>query len=380
MTANPIWIAGYFGPVAGASPVWIAPGDGTVPSAVPSQIVSFFSPAAGATAVWIAGFFAPPPAAIGATPITISGWGGSGGGDGPPPVTSVWSASDATANGMTLSNGGLTVTFVTAPYQSIRGTRSQMSGKFYVEFLNTVAATGETGFGLADASFSATDYLGKSGYSLGAYNGTDANQASPSGDFTFPNGQLLNNFAAANDVWAMAVDFTAGKFWLSQNNVWFNGGNPATGASPFATFIAPALGQAYFPGLTAHTAGANSGVWTLQPTAASQKYAPPSGFSAWDSAAPTHSPQALAYLARTVGGNEGGNGANIATLIDGLVSDGVWAKLDALYVLAQQNQADARLNLVSASYPLTGSGLISGDPRVSTFTPYVGFTAGFVLA
>ena len=35
-----------------------------------------------------------------------------------------------------------------------------------------------------------------------------------------------------------------------------------------------------------------------------------------------------AYLARTVGGNEGGNGANIAALIDGLVSDGVWAKLD----------------------------------------------------
>ena len=134
MSVNPIWIAGYFGPVAGAAPVWIAPGDGTIPSAVQSQVVSYYAPVAGATAVWIAGFFAPPPAAIGATPITISGWGGSGGG-----------------------GGG-------------------------------------------------------------------------------------------------------------------------------------------------------------------------------------HSPQALAYLARTVGGNEGGNGANIATLIDGLVSDGVWAKLDALYVLAQQNK------------------------------------------
>ena len=80
MSANPIWIAGYFGPVAGASPVWIAPGDGTVSSAVQSEIVSYYAPVAGATAVWIAGFFAPPPAAIGATPITISGWGGSGGG------------------------------------------------------------------------------------------------------------------------------------------------------------------------------------------------------------------------------------------------------------------------------------------------------------
>ena len=44
---------------------------------------------------------------------------------------------------------------------------------------------------------------------------------------------------------------------------------------------------------------------------------------------------------------------NIATLIDGLVSDGVWAKLDALYVLAQQNQTDALLNLIGTSYGLT---------------------------
>ena len=130
------------------------------------------------------------------------------------------------------------------------------------------------------------------------------------------------------------------------------------------TINAPALGLTYFPGLALDSV--NSGVWTLQATAASQTYAPPSGFVAWDSAAPTHSPQALAYLARTVGGNEGGNGANIATLIDGLVSDGVWAKLDALYVLAQQNATDARLNLISASYPLTGT---------ATFTTYQGFSA-----
>ena len=178
MSANSIWIAGYFGPVAGASPVWIAPSDGTVPSAVQSEIVSFFSPVAGATAVWIAGFFAPPPAAIGATPITISGWGGSGGG-----------------------GGG-------------------------------------------------------------------------------------------------------------------------------------------------------------------------------------HSAEALAYLARTVGGNEGGNGANIATLIDGLVADGVWAKLDALYVLAQQNETDAKLNLVGTSYGLTQTGSLAKPwPRTGTlvFAPYQGFS-GFNTA
>ena len=68
MSANPIWIAGYFGPVAGAAPVWIAPGDGTVPSAVQSEIVSYSAPVAGATAVWIAGFF---------RPSSSGDWGGS---------------------------------------------------------------------------------------------------------------------------------------------------------------------------------------------------------------------------------------------------------------------------------------------------------------
>ena len=122
--------------------------------------------------------------------------------------------------------------------------------------------------------------------------------------------------------------------------------------------------------------GPNNGVWTLQSTAASQKYAPPAGFSAWDSAAPTHSPQALAYLARTVGGDEGGNGANIATLIDGLVSDGVWAKLDALYVLAQQNQSDALLNLVGTNYGLTGAATFVAYKGFSAF-PSVGMDTGF---
>lgn len=83
---------------------------------------------------------------------------------------------------------------------------------------------------------------------------------------------------------------------------------------------------------------------------------------------PGHSAQALAYLARTVGGNEGGNGENIATLIDGLVADGVWAKLDALYVLAQQNATDALLNLIGTSYTAANVG-------GSTFTAYKGFIA-----
>ena len=71
------------------------------------------------------------------------------------------------------------------------------------------------------------------------------------------------------------------------------------------------------------------------------------------------------YLARTTGGNEGGNAANITTLICGLVTDGVITGnlsgatggcgtfLDALYIFAQQNQADALLNLCGTTYTAT---------------------------
>ena len=371
MSANPIWIAGYFGPVAGASPVWIAPGDGTVPSAVQSEVVSYFAPVAGATAVWIAGFFAPPPAAIGATPITISGWGGSGGGGGGGggTTTSVWSAADASANAMTLSNGGLTVTpSANAGFQSVRSSISQTAGKFYVEFkaLGPNAKATQMAWGIANGAFNPVGYLGGSGSSIGAFNVNAGNFVTAGFTSIIALGAPT---IVANDVWAIAIDLTAGKYWMAQNNVWAGGGSPSAGTSPMVTIGGVAAGQAYFPAVSLESANS---AWVLQSTAASQKYAPPSGFSAWDSAAPTHSPQALAYLARTVGGDEGGNGANIATLIDGLVSDGVWAKLDALYVLAQQNQSDALLNLAGTSYSLTGS-------DISTFAAYKGvgpFTAG----
>jgi hypothetical protein len=74
--------------------------------------------------------------------------------------------------------------------------------------------------------------------------------------------------------------------------------------------------------------------------------------------------QATAYLARATG--ETAHASDLTTLICGLVTDGVWSKLDALYILAQQTQADARLNLVGTSYSLTGT---------ATFTAYQGFSA-----
>jgi hypothetical protein len=87
--------------------------------------------------------------------------------------------------------------------------------------------------------------------------------------------------------------------------------------------------------------------------------------------------QSVNYLARTTGGNEGGNAANISALICGLVADGIitgslagaagcGTYLDGLYIFAQQNLADAKLNLCGTNFGLT---VDAG----TTFTTYRGF-------
>ena len=168
---------------------------------------------------------------------------------------------------------------------------------------------------------------------------------------------------------------------MTANPIWIAayGGPPPAAVGASAVWIAPGDGTvpsaaaSYIAGYFNPVAGA-SPVWIAgyggpPPAAIGATPITIVGYGGFGGAAPTNSPEALAYLARTVGGNEGGNGANIAALIDGLVSDGVWAKLDALYVLAQQNQADALLNLIGMNYSLGTVGLL----RTIPFTSYVGF-------
>jgi hypothetical protein len=54
------------------------------------------------------------------------------------------------------------------------------------------------------------------------------------------------------------------------------------------------------------------------------------------------------FLART-SGLDGTHTTAYCTMIDGLVSDGVWAKLDALYIFATNSSANAILNLIGNS-------------------------------
>jgi hypothetical protein len=192
-----------------------------------------------------------------------------------PVTSSVWSAADAAANGMALSNGGLTVASTQADlWQSIRGTNGKTAGKLYVEFsVDATLTMAAIVFGLGNASLNIADLVGNSPNSGGAYlsYGTAATPAF----------SLVYNVAAepaitANATCGMAVDFTAGTVRYSINNVWIDSNNPVL------SFV-PATVGTLFPTLSMyHYVGGNNGLWTLHASAASQKYLPPPGFQAWD--------------------------------------------------------------------------------------------------
>lgn len=59
--------------------------------------------------------------------------------------------------------------------------------------------------------------------------------------------------------------------------------------------------------------------------------------------------------------------AAYAALIDGLVANGIWSKLDVLYILAANMQNNALINLINANYTCS----LSGSP---TFTANSGYS------
>lgn len=78
------------------------------------------------------------------------------------------------------------------------------------------------------------------------------------------------------------------------------------------------------------------------------------------------SAESAAYLARTTGLSDTQKGY-LDTMITGLVNDGVFAKLDALWIYANANAGNAVLNVISTSYPC----IANGSP---SFTPFQGYT------
>jgi hypothetical protein len=73
--------------------------------------------------------------------------------------------------------------------------------------------------------------------------------------------------------------------------------------------------------------------------------------------------EATVFLART-SGLDATHTTAYTDLICGMVTDGIWAKADALYIEATQDSTTSRLNIKSTSFsPLTTSGgTLLGDP------------------
>ena len=187
---------------------------------------------------------------------------------------SVWSTADADLNSFALTNNGLTVTPTGAAFwRCIRNTISKASGQWYVEFTVSALLSPYVMWGVASSGFDPTGLPG-SDYSGSVY--PEAQNFISSG-FTSMYGCDLGD-PDLNSVWALAVDFDAGSMWIAKDNVWAGSSDPATALSPIITFIPATVGPLFIC-LTLYQ---DSDTWTLQATAASQTYAPPSGFSAWD--------------------------------------------------------------------------------------------------
>lgn len=85
---------------------------------------------------------------------------------------------------------------------------------------------------------------------------------------------------------------------------------------------------------------------------------------------PVAGTEAAAFLARTTGLDTQHSDAYTG-LINGLVADGIWSKLDLLYIYATQDTATAQLNLISSSYPAT----LNGSPTFTADRGYLGVDA-----
>jgi hypothetical protein len=83
-------------------------------------------------------------------------------------------------------------------------------------------------------------------------------------------------------------------------------------------------------------------------------------------APPADCSQATTFLART-SGLSGTETAAYTTMICGMVSDGTWSLLDALYIFATNNTTTANLNLVSTNFGITQVGTV-------TFAADTGYT------
>jgi hypothetical protein len=150
-----------------------------------------------------------------------------------PPSTTAFDPANKSAS-IGLSGSDLVATSTVAGWESVRGTVSHSSGKYYAEFTSTTHVGSGMEIGLVNGSFA----IGTSGQFLGI----DANSFghNDSGG-VFKNGSSFGTagaFAAGNVI-QMAYDATTGTVWVKVDaGSWDAAGgsdDPGSGAGGFAT-------------------------------------------------------------------------------------------------------------------------------------------------
>ena len=214
---------------------------------------------------------------------TFSGAGGMIAAANVPLVASAWDP--ANSGNITFSNSNRTITPSSFGVGSVRGTKSNNSGKQYFEVTMTTLDTGSTtsnGAGLCDINYSAwTSVIGgdTAGRSVGILN----NQAI---DFIvmYQNANLVIEGAlipASGQVIGVAVDFTvagSAKIYFSVNGTWSNAGaNSTTLTTPDYTWSTSSV---LYPMASVTHAGITS-QFVLNVGNAAFAYTLPSGFTAW---------------------------------------------------------------------------------------------------
>lgn len=194
----------------------------------------------------------------------------------------LWTTTAATTpGGTTLSSGNRTLNWAVAGSANTIAFRSAtaLSGKVYCEFACVTApATMTHGFGVQvtppgsifnPATNGGVMASGNGGCGLpSAYYQNGASRTS-SGSYAFATGDRIG----------IAFDVTSRKLWFSKNGTWISG-DPATDTSPTMTL---AGGTVFYFTVGAYSCSIASGTYQYEiyPSAASQNYAAPSGFSTY---------------------------------------------------------------------------------------------------
>jgi hypothetical protein len=190
--------------------------------------------------------------------------------------STTWDATWSVA-GANYTNGNLSVSGNSAGTKNIRTTIGRSAGKYYWEITATAGIAGSNygGIGILESAMPKNaDYIGStaSGLSFGYGNGTYY--------YTWPGVTVPGGAAPANAaisagvVYMFALNMDTGRFWAGQNGVWYNAGNPSTGANPVATGITGTV----YPGITLFASSVNA--FTANFGATTFTYPVPSGFQA----------------------------------------------------------------------------------------------------